>query len=47
MASDSAKDGAIQRKMCGRGVVRARKGISLVTSNEDIDDIIRKLSNID
>ena len=49
MASASAIDGAIQRKMCGRGVimtsgvgvVRAGKGIALVISNEGMDGIIR------
>ena len=32
--------GAIQRKMSGRGVVRAEKGIILVISNKNFDDII-------
>ena len=38
----SAIDGAIQLKMCGSGagVVRARTGIVLFISNEDMDDII-------
>ena len=30
MASASAIDGAIQRKMCGRGVVRSGKGINFI-----------------
>ena len=36
MASASAIDGAIQRKMCGRG---AGKGVTLVISNKNMDDI--------
>ena len=39
--SASAIDGAIQGKMCGRGVVRAGKGIVLVILNENKDEIIR------
>ena len=37
----SAIDGAIQIKMCGSGarVVRARRGITIFISNEDMDDI--------
>ena len=34
IASASETDSAIQRYICGRGVVRARKGITLVISNE-------------
>ena len=41
MASASGMDGAIQRKMCGRGVVRAEKGITLVISNKDLDETIK------
>ena len=43
MAWASATDGAIQRKICGLGVVVAEKGIILVISNKDMDDIILKL----
>ena len=39
MASASAIDCGIQRKMCGRGVVKARKRITLVISTEDMDDV--------
>ena len=48
MTSASAINGAIQRKIHGIGVVRARKGISLVILNEDMDDfsrIIKSLGN--
>ena len=37
MESVFAQDGAVQRKMSGRGVVTA--GIALVTQNEDMEDI--------
>ena len=40
MALALAIHGAIQRKMSGRGVVRAEKGIILAISNKNIDDII-------
>ena len=48
IASAFAIDGAVQRRMRGRGViatrgagvVRAGKGITFVISNEDMDDII-------
>ena len=43
MGSASAIVGTIQRKMHGPGVVRAEKEITLVISNEDIDDIIRTI----
>ena len=39
MESASAIDGAIQRKICETGVVKARKGITLAISNEDMNDI--------
>ena len=47
MASASARGGAIQRKMRERGVVRAGTRITLVISNEDINDIkiIKSLEN--
>ena len=45
--SASVIDGAIQRKKCGRGVIRAGKRITLVTSNEDIDDIIRIVKSLE
>ena len=41
MASATAIDGAIQKKMRVLGIVRAVKGITLVISNEDMDEIIR------
>ena len=41
MASASAIGGAIQRKICGKGVITAGKGIILVILNEDVDDIVR------
>ena len=43
MKSVSAIEGAIQRRMYERGVVRGGKILTLVISNEDIDDIIRIL----
>ena len=42
----SAIDDTIQRKIRGRGVVRAGKEITLVTSNEDIDDVIRIIKSL-
>ena len=50
MAPVSVIDGAIQNKMRRKVVVRARKGITLVILNEDMDDItafIRLLKNFD
>ena len=41
MASATAIDGAIQKKIRVLGIVRAVKGITLVISNEDMDEIIR------
>ena len=41
MASTSETDGAIQRKMRGRDVVRAGKGITLVILTEDMDNIVK------
>ena len=41
MASTSAIDGAIQRKMCGKGVTKGGKKITLIISNEGMDDIIK------
>ena len=46
MALASAIDGAIQRKMQGREVLRARKGIILIVSNKDVDDIIRNIKSL-
>ena len=40
MASASVIDGAIQRKMHGRGVVRGGKRVILDISNEDMNDLI-------
>ena len=47
MASASAIDGPTQRKMSGQGVVRARRGNSLVMPNEamDIIRIVKSLAN--
>ena len=47
MASASAIDSAIQRKLRGEGVIRARRGIYLVISNEDMDDIIRIIKSLE
>ena len=41
MTSTSAIDDAIQRKLCGNSVIREVKGIILVISNEDINDVIK------
>ena len=38
--------GAIQRKMCERGVVIAGRGIILVNSNEDMDGITRIIKSL-
>ena len=46
MALASAIDGAIQRKMQGREVLRVRKGIILIVSNKDVDDIIRNIKSL-
>ena len=46
MSSASARGGFIQRNMHKRGVVRAGKGITLIISNEDIDDIIRIIKSL-
>ena len=40
-ASDSAIDGAIQRKILGQGLINEEKGITSVISNEDMGDIIK------
>ena len=47
MASASVIDGAIQNKMRRKGVVRTRKGITLIVMNEYLDDIgeIKRLLN--
>ena len=41
IASASAINGAVQRRMYGRAVARVGKGITLVFSNEAVDDIVR------
>ena len=41
IASTFAIDDAIQRKMRGRGAVKAGKRINLVISNEDMNDKIK------
>ena len=43
MASAYAIDGAIQRKMHGRAVVRAGKGITLIISSHNMHDIWMKI----
>ena len=47
MAFASARYGAFQRQMSGKGVVRAGKGINLVISNEDMDDTIRIMKSLE
>ena len=47
MASASAIDSASQREMCSAGVVKARNGIALAISNEDMNDIIRILKPLE
>ena len=47
MASASAIDGASQREMYSAGVVKARNGIALAISNEDMNDIIRILKPLE
>ena len=47
MESASAIDGAIQRKICETGVIKARKGITLAISNEDMNDIIRIMKSLE
>lgn len=46
MASAAAIDGAIQRKVRGRGDVKVRKGIPLVIPNEVMDDIINIIKSV-
>ena len=48
MLSASALHGAIQRKMCGRGIAKAGKRTTLVTLNwgmDDIEKVIKWLEN--
>ena len=47
MASASAIDSATQRKMGGKGFLRARKGITLVISSKDMDEIIRNIKSLE
>ena len=47
MASASAIDGTVRRRMLGRGVVRARKRMTLVISNGDKDDIFTTIKSIE
>ena len=47
MASNSAKDGAIQRTMHGRGVLKAGNGINLVIPNDEIDDFIKIIKSFE
>ena len=46
MALISALDGATQRNIRGKCVVRAEKGINLVISNEDINGIIKIIKSL-
>ena len=41
MGSAATKDRLFKKKLCGKDVVRAGKGITLVISNEDVNDLIR------
>ena len=45
-ALTSAIDGATQRNIRGKGIVRAEKGINLVISNEDINGIIKIIKSL-
>ena len=47
MVSTSATGSAVQRKMFRKGVVRVGKGITLVISNEDMDDIIKIIKSLE
>ena len=47
MASASSKVGANQRKIHRRDVVRVRKRITLVISNEVMDDIIKLMKALE
>ena len=40
-------DGTVQRKMEGRSVAGAGKGINLVISNDDMGDIIRIIKSLE
>ena len=46
MPSASAIDGAIQRKMHGRGAVKAWKETTSDISNEDVYDIIKIIKSL-
>ena len=41
MASASAIDGAISKKLFGKGIVRTEKIITLVSMTQDTDNIVR------
>ena len=47
MASTSAIDGAIQRKICGKGVTKGGEKITLIISNEGMDDIIKIIKSLE
>ena len=47
MATASARNGAIQRKIGGRGVVKTEKEINLVILNQDVDNIIKKIKSLE
>ena len=37
----------IERKISGKGVVRAEKGFTLFISNEDMDDFIKNVKSLE
>ena len=47
MAPASVIDGVIQRKMRGWEVARAGKGITWISFNDDMDDIIRIIKSLE
>ena len=47
MTSTSAIDNAIQRELCGNSVIREVKGVIIVISNKDINDIIKIINPLE
>ena len=47
MATASARDGAIQIKIGGRGVAKTEREITLVISNQDVDNIIKNIKSLE
>ena len=47
MAPASVIDGVVQRKMRGWEVARAGKGITWISFNDDMDDIIRIIKSLE